>query len=66
MSVFPNVGFNLAVHKCRTATSDVEGVSWVVKCLFLSLQLQTGVWGLHIPLKGCRERNVQSRAPEGD
>lgn len=45
MSVFPNVGFNFAVNKCSTALSDVEGVSWIVKCWFLSPQLQTeGVW----------------------
>lgn len=46
MSVFPNVGFNFAVNQCTTATSDVEGASWAVKCLFLSPQLQTGIWGL--------------------
>lgn len=66
MSVFPNVGFNFAANKCSTATSDVGGVSWAVKRLFLSLQLRTGIWGLYIPSKGCREGSIQSRVPKGD
>lgn len=32
--MFPNVGFNFAMNKCSIAMSDVEGVSWFVKCLF--------------------------------